>query len=237
MIVDGQLYQASVGASSLDAITAIEANGEQVKSQPNPRFVGAIAYSADLQYFTLHNSTSWGGVDPAFEGAPAQLNEHGRPMDWRNPTPVVTKSTYIFKAFQDNAGAQEVNGIISTAYELGQSIPCETAMGLPVGRRVSKGANLTADAWTPITAIDDLKTNKRYAILSATGIGTDARAVRFKHTDFFGLTPVLPTGDADNLGLNKFRYLPTFRGEEALQVEGFAGTAQDMTVIVNFLEL
>ena len=225
--------------ATLTTLTAVETNGDVVKNIEAPMYAGLIAMSADLQYATIENPTAWAGVQPNSYVAPCLLTGIGRKdcVYWPRPRPVTPTSKYTLKAYQDAGANQEVDAILSHVYGRGTSRPLSEVIGIPSNRRTSKGANLTADTWTEINKISDLQTDKSYALIGAMAYGSDARAVRFKHDDFFGLTPVLPAFSDVSQGVARFPLCPVFRGSMDLTVEGYAGAAQDMNVILELIQL
>lgn len=239
-ILHGELFNAeSVSANTLTSLSPVEQDGDLVKSLPNPAFAGAIAFSANLQYATLHNADSWGGTDPRYVIPPAQLSGHERDLSkyFMRPVQVTPHTKYSFKVYHDGSAAEDVAGILWHVYGAGRSIPYSQITGIPTSRRVSKGSNLTANTWTTINTITDLNPAKQYALIGALGYASDLRGIRFRHVDFQGLSPVLPGHDDVDNGFDLLPLCPTFSGASALTVDGYIGTAGDATVIVLMREL
>lgn len=240
MIIHGELFNAeSVSADTLTALSPVESDGDLVKSLPNPGFAGAIAYSPNLQYATLHNPDSWGGTDPRFIIPPALRSGNNRDLSkyFMRPISVTPHTKYTFKVYQDGTAAEDVSGIIWHTYEAGRSLPYSQIVGIPTSRRITKGENLTANAWTTINTITDLNPAKQYALVGALGYASNLRGIRFRHVDFQGLSPVLPGYDDVDNGFDLLPLCPIFSGASALTVDGYIGAAGDATVIVLLREL
>lgn len=236
-IVHGELFQTSIATASLLAIEPVTSGGDKVKDLPAPMFLGLIAYSPDAQYATLHNPDAFQGTDPAISVPGDSLTGVNRKINWNNAKSVPTNTQYFFKAYQDSGAGQEVNGILWHSYGKGRSIRTADARGIPTGRRISKGSSLGADSWNAVNSISDLKEKSNYALTGALAVSSDARAVRFEHNDFDGLKPTLPGVSDVNRLMPRFADAPIFSGGSDLNVEGFVGTSQDMTVIVELVEV
>ena len=244
-IIHGELFDTNAVTATLTALTPVDTNGALVKLLQNPRFAGVMFYGPDeTDYGTLHNPDSFAGVDPALvRRGVAQSGEYRgnlMPFFQKNPVAVLPKSEYTLKGYQSSGAGADINAILWHIYTKpdANSIPRKTVRGLPNGRRVSKGANLTADAWTIVNTLSDLKTNKQYALVGAVAIGANARAVRFNHPDFSGLYPMLPAQSQVNFGPSlEFPWCPVFNGSDPLEIWGYTSAAEDMTVVVDLREL
>jgi hypothetical protein len=234
----GVLYDTQCATATLTALTPVLADEGQVKAIKDARLEGVVVYSPNAQYGTVHNSTSFGGTDPKVV-VPGQLQTGSlREVFW-NPSrqQLVEASTFVVQGYQDSGGNEDVNALLLYTYGRGKSIdPLKTKYSL-VGRRTSKGGNLTADTWTQINTITDLDTDKSYAILNVLGYSANLRAIRFRHDSFEGLTPMAPGFTDVIYGTHKFQTCPVFKANSPLYIDGYTSNAEDVNVVLGLAEL
>ena len=246
-IIDGALFHESIADTTLVDLDPVTTDGDRIKNLNSPQQGGCIAYSADIQYLEMHNAQSFGATDPQIRSPGQLLTGVGRVCNINRPgAPMIPNSLSILRAYQDSGGAQEVNGIVWTYYNIGQSMPYEQARRKPYREfRITKGANVAADAWTTINTLRagyELEPGQRYALLGMTTHSPDARAVYASHPQFSGLRPMLPgSSDVGKVGMTlenqHFPECPIFDGGSSLEIFGFAGAAQDMTVFVSLAKV
>ena len=159
-ILDGKLFDTQIATATLTALSPVDSVGDKVKDLPPAFYSGVIGFSANCQYLTIHNQTTFGGIDPGEvidgrvkTGSQRQFEKYIH----QSSQQAVKDSQYIIKGYQDSGGNENVQAILYHVYGKGRSVPLATAKGNSRGRIITKGANLTANAWTSIAAVSDVE--------------------------------------------------------------------------------